>query len=373
LPATTRAPDELAAWLRLTETPGIGATTARQLLAAFGLPDQIFAQPFASLARLLPEKTVRALLSPPSDALRALVERTAAWADEPGNAVLTLADSAYPQTLLHLPDPPAMLYVKGRLDLLDAPALGIVGARNATVQGAQNAQAFAEAVSHAGLTVVSGLALGIDAAAHHGGLKGRGSTVAVIGTGADIVYPARNRELAHRIAGQGTLLSEFPLGSPAKTDHFPRRNRLIAGLSRGVLVVEAATQSGSLITARLAGEQGREVFAIPGSIHSPLSRGCHQLIRQGAKLVESAQDILEELRWDAPGAPKVAPTAPATSATPAADDPLLAALGHDPASLDALCARTGASADALSAQLLTLELDGLVERLPGNLFRRLTP
>jgi len=251
----------------------------------------------------------------------------------------------------------------------------VVGSRNATRQGELDAAAFAAELSAAGLTIVSGLALGIDAAAHRGGLAGAGRTVAVIGTGADRIYPSRNEPLAREIAGRGAVVSEFALGTPALAGNFPRRNRIIAGLARGTLVVEAALQSGSLITARLAAEAGREVFAIPGSIHSPQSRGCHALIRQGAKLVETALDLLEEL--EPVGAAGIAPGPSATAGSARAadvdvEDPVLRALGHDPVSLDALIARCGWPAHELSARLLTLELDGLVARLPGGLYQRIS-
>lgn len=263
--------------------------------------------------------------------------------------------------------------------------MGVVGARNATAQGLENARAFAQALSAANVTVVSGLALGIDAAAHEGALTGPGSTIAVVGTGLDMVYPARNRALAHRIAETGLIVSEYPLGMGARAENFPRRNRLIAGLARGLLVVEAAAQSGSLITARLAAEQGRDVFAIPGSIHSPLAKGCHLLIKQGAKLVETAADILDELGWSrapvpatrasratarAP-APASAPPQAARPAATAEETALLDALGFDPVDLDTLCQRTGQTAAPLSAQLLTLELEGRIERQPGGRFLRL--
>jgi DNA processing protein len=277
---------------------------------------------------------------------------------------LTLADTAYPKSLLEIPDPPLMLYAKGRIELLSANSIAVVGSRNATAQGISNAEKFSEVLSKAGFTIVSGMALGIDTAAHQGALRGSGSTVAVIGTGADIVYPARNHALAHMIAESGCILSEYALGTPALPANFPRRNRIISGLSKGVLVVEAAAQSGSLITARMAGEQGRDVFAIPGSIHSPLAKGCHLLIKQGAKLVESAQDILEEISCRKP-----APVPAAAQAVP--DSPILAAMGFDPVDLDTLAERCGFDIASLHAELLTLELDGMVETLPGGTVRRL--
>ncbi|RZU00590.1 DNA-processing protein DprA [Rivibacter subsaxonicus] len=367
--------NELAAWLRLIETPDIGLATARQLLAAFGSPEAVFDAPPALWARTVGESAARALAKPP-DQLGELVERTWDWlhADAPTapRHLLALGDAGYPKLLLETADPPLMLYAVGRVELLAAPAVAIVGSRNPTPQGTLDAREFGTALSSAGLCVISGLALGIDGAAHEGALDagaatGGGGTIAVMGTGVDRIYPKRHHALARRIASEGLLLSECALGAMPLAHHFPRRNRLIAGLSLGTLVVEAALQSGSLITARLAAEIGREVFAIPGSIHSPLSRGCHALIRQGAKLVETAQDVLDELRWQ-PGT--VAP-AGQTPSLAAPDDPLLAALGHDPLTLDALAGRTGIAPAELSARLLELELAGVVARLPGQRFQRL--
>jgi DNA processing protein len=360
--------EQLAHWIRLEQTPGVGTDTARRLLAAFGLPHQIFAADMAALCDVVPPRVAQALLAPPSDTLKALTERTLEWATQADNYILTLGDAEYPATLLDIPDPPPVLYAKGRLELLGTPSLGVVGSRNATAQGVSNAEKFSEALSRAGLTIVSGMALGIDTAAHQGGLRGAGSTVAVIGTGADIVYPARNRTLAHQIAADGCLLSEYALGTPALSANFPRRNRLISGLARGVLVVEAAAQSGSLITARMAGDQGRDVFAIPGSIHSPLSKGCHLLIKQGAKLVESAQDVLEELKFDSPAT--AAKTGKLHAESPP-DSRLLAALGYDPVHIDALASRCGIDIATVNVELLLLEMNGLVEILPGGMVRRL--
>lgn len=351
-------------WLWLEQTPGVGPETARKLLAAFGLPAQVLVASHAAVCQVVSDKIATALRRQPDDAWRRQAELSAAWCARPGNHLLTLADAAYPRALLEIPDPPILLYVKGRLALLEAPAVAVVGSRNATTQGIRNAEQFSETLSRAGLTVSSGLAAGIDAAAHQGALRGSGSTVAVIGTGADIVYPARNRDLAHLIAEGGCIVSEYPLGMPAVASNFPRRNRIISGLAKGVLVIEAAAQSGSLITARLAAEQGRDVFAIPGSIHSPLSKGCHQLIKQGAKLVESAQDILEELQYSPP--PAVAAPAQADNA-----DGLLAWLGYDPLHTDLLASRSGLDIASLNAQLLELELAGKIESLPGGLLRRL--
>jgi DNA processing protein len=360
------ADPELAAWIRLTLIPGIGGETQRQLLKACGGPEAVFAAPAATL-RGLPGGSLAGRLS--AHECAAEVEAALAWAAQPGNRLLTLADADYPQALLSAADPPVLLYAKGRIELLNRPAFAIVGSRNATKQGEANAAAFAAALAGAGLTVVSGLAAGIDAAAHRGAVDADASTVAVIGTGIDRIYPARNEGLAREIAEHGCILSEFPLGTPPIAANFPRRNRLIAGMARGCLVVEAAQRSGSLITARLAAEAGREVFAIPGSIHSPQSKGCHALIKQGAKLVEAAQDILEELRWEGVVNPAAIANMPAVKE--AETDPLLVALGGDPCDLDTLAARTGFAADALLARLLPLELDGRVAVLPGGRYQRL--
>ncbi len=356
------APDELADWLRLTLIPGLGGEGQRRLLATFGDPAAIFSASVGTLAKEVGVPLAERLLHHDTTAE---VGAALDWARQPGNHLLTLADAAYPQALLTTADPPALLYVKGRVELLNHPAVAIVGSRSATKQGEMNAEAFARTLGEAGLTIVSGLATGIDAAAHRGALETAASTIAVIGTGCDRIYPASNAQLAREIAEKGAILSEFPLGTPPMAANFPRRNRLIAGLSRGCLVVEAARQSGSLITARLAAEAGREVFAIPGSIHSPLSKGCHALIKQGAKLVESAEDILEELRWET----RVV-TAQAT-VQEGADDPILVALGGDVCDLDTLTARTGLAAESLMARLLALELEGRVATLPGGRYQRL--
>lgn len=363
--------DELAAWLRLALTPGVGDTAGRRLLAAFGLPHAIFEQDAQVLSQVVGTLAAAALRKEP-ESLDPLVEGTLAWlAQEPGQReVLTLGDPAYPAALLQIEDPPLLLYRMGRLAQPPQRALAMVGSRNPTPQGVQHARRFARSFAQAGVTVVSGLALGIDGAAHEGALEGAAAdaiaTIAVVGTGLDRVYPSRHLELAHRIAERGMILSEYPLGTPPLAHNFPRRNRLIAGLSQGTLVVEAALESGSLITARCAAEQGKEVFAIPGSIHAPQSRGCHALLRQGAKLVESAQDVLEDLRFVLPAAP-----APLNAEEPEGDNALLEALGHDPMGLDALIARTGIPAPLLQAQLLELELAGQVARLPGGLFQRI--
>ncbi len=385
--------DELAAWLRLLLTPGVGNQTARRLLALCGLPQHIFGQPAVWQGHVNAAQAA-ALLREPAD-LAALVQTTWQWLHGPageGTArrILTLADSAYPRALLATDDPPLLLHAMGMAEVLaqDQPfaalrCVAMVGSRTPTAQGLQHAHQFGRALREAGCCVVSGMALGIDAAAHEGALADAPAhtlaTVAVVGTGLDRVYPARHHALAQRIARQGLLLSEFPLGTPALAHHFPKRNRIIAGLAQGTLVVEAALKSGSLITARLAAEQGREVFAIPGSIHAPQVRGCHALIRQGATLVETVHDILQELppqeRPSAMPQPSTAPTTMApterTAVTDDAQDPLLCALGWDPMGLDALQARTGMDTATLQARLLEHELAGDVARLPGGRFQRL--
>ena len=351
----------LAAWLRLTLIPGIGGESQRKLLAAFGLPEAVFAAGRLAARSVIGDRADLLFDFDPSEA----VERTIEWANQPGQCILTLADEGYPKALLEIADPPSLLYVRGNPALLQKRSLAMVGSRNATPQGLQTAENFARTLAGKGLCIVSGLALGIDAAAHRGALAACGDTIAVIGTGADRIYPARNKELAQAIVKHGAVISEFPLATPAIAANFPRRNRIISGLSRGVLVVEAAPDSGSLITARLAGEQGREVFAIPGSIHSPVARGCHKLIKQGAKLVETASDVLEELGNFS------SPTLPTETTSPDDEHPLLAALGHDPCSLDDLVEYTGQSAEQLLPELLMLELSGQIAPLPGNRYQRL--
>jgi DNA processing protein len=362
--------DEFSAWLRLLETPGVGREAARALLSHFGSPEAAIGASTSARGAVVPAAIASALARVPA----AFGERLAAswqWLQggpEPRDAI-AIGDPRYPQALLESPDPPLLVYARGRFELLQSPSIAVVGSRNPTPQGRENAHAFATHLAGAGWTVVSGLALGIDGAAHEGALEGSGATIAVVGTGLDIDYPLRHRALTRKIAAAGLVVSEFAVGTPGLSANFPVRNRIIAGLSRGTLVVEAAVQSGSLITARLAAEAGREVFAIPGSIHSPQSRGCHALIKQGAKLVDSAADIVEEL-----GAPIASPS-PMTdrNVRPAAApsrDPVLEALGFDPIGIDALVARTGRSAAELSALLLELELRGHVARLPGQQFQR---
>lgn len=374
---------ELQAWLRLLLTPGVGNESARKLLAAFGSAQAIFGQSDAALLAIGSARLVEAIQTEPEE-LQDQLSSTLAWlAAGENRCVVNLGEADYPAALLNITDPPLLLFMLGSLvpkadagvtlDTLNC--LAMVGSRNPTPQGEINARQFAQSLSAAGWCVVSGMALGVDGAAHDGALMGGGHTVAVVGTGLDRVYPKKHLGLAHRIAERGLIVSEFPLGTPPLTANFPRRNRLISGLSHGTLVIEAALQSGSLITARLAAEQGKEVFAIPGSIHSPQARGCHLLIKQGAKLVESAQDVLEELQLPLSSATAEASTVDAMTPTETQEDkaenPLLAALGFDATSLDALQARTGWPTAQLQAQLLALELNGEVTRLPGGLFVRM--
>ncbi|WP_066456618.1 DNA-processing protein DprA [Castellaniella caeni] len=418
MPLTIAEP-ELRAWIRLSLEPDLDAAQARQLLSALGLPQDIYAAPVGQLARLLGAPLAAQLRQETPEPLQAQIEQALDWLRAPTHTLLTLADPLYPPALLQLGDPPLVLYAHGCLDVLSRPKIAIVGARHANHEGERNAFEFAQYLAGHGWCVISGLASGIDGAAHAGALQAGpsgGGTLAVLGTGIDRVYPAAHRPLAHRIAEHGLMLSEFPLGAQGLPFHFPKRNRLVAALSQGVLVVQAAPQSGSLITARLAGELGREVFAIPGSIHSPLSRGCHRLIRQGAKLVESGQDILEELaqgRLDGLFTPPAASTtkpcpdaeqvAPAVSPMPAAptsthapapvapDGPaasragladtdeaqvqddsqvLLQALHEGPASADDLHLRLGWPMAHLMAELTLLEIDGHILRQADGCFTR---
>jgi DNA processing protein len=366
--------EELAAWLRLLETDGVGRLGARRLLSRFGSPQEVFRATEREWRLAVGDTLAGALARAPAG-FEALLDRTRRWlAEDRRRAVLTLGDPAYPIRLLELADPPLLLYAIGVLDWLHVPALAIVGSRHPTPQGLEHAERFAREISNEGWAIVSGLASGVDGAAHRGALEGRCGTVAVVGTGLDQVYPKRHAALAERIAERGVLLSEYPLGAPPLAHHFPQRNRLIAGLGAGTLVVEAALKSGSLITARLAAECGREVFAVPGPIHNPMVRGCHALIKQGAKLVESCEDILDELRPDRVaqailhGVGDETP-APAADSAPA-ESPLLQALGYEPTPLDLLVHRTGLSPAELSVALLDLELAGTVQRLPGQIFQR---
>jgi DNA processing protein len=351
----------LEAWARIAVAQ-VPTAAITPLLRHFDGAEALLRASRSSIAAETSPEIADRLLAPHEGALLDGVRR---WLQDPGHELLAWDDDDFPKPLLDSGAAPPVLFFMGRREILRRPAVAIVGSRHATAQGCANARAFGEALSRAGLAIVSGLALGIDAAAHEGALRGPGSTIACIGTGPDRVYPARHRELAHVIALSGAIVSEFPPGTPPLRQNFPRRNRLISGLARGVLVVEASLQSGSLITARLAGEQGREVFAIPGSIHSPLSKGCHKLIREGAKLVETAQDVLDELR--VPGLATM-PAAPAQEDGPR--DALIQALGGDPCDLDALIARTRIGPEALTAALVELELEGQVAALPGGKWQR---
>jgi DNA processing protein len=312
------------------------------------------------------------LSAPPSGDTRALIDATLRWRERPGHRVLALGEPGYPELLANIPDPPLLLYIKGRVELLAAPMLAMVGSRNASVQGRTNALAFAEALSGAGLCIVSGLALGIDAAAHEGALRGSGSTVAVVGTGPDLVYPARNRALCERIGVEGCIVSEYAIGTPPLPGNFPKRNRIISGLAAGVLVVEAASQSGSLITARQAAEQGRDVFAIPGSIHASLAKGCHILIREGAKLVDTAADVLEAMAWSplVRRLPAAATGAATVAAIPDGSAALLAALGHPPVEPDNFLAKLDIHPPIFISPMLARALAGLLERRPGGRVQR---
>lgn len=374
---------ELKAWLRLTLSPGVGNDSARKLLAAFGSAEAVFEQSAAALRQLGSDKLVRAITTEPPQ-LAELLQATLDWlASSADRAVAPIGSALYPTPLLNIEDPPLVLYMMGsQLNRTQAAAhsitlnLAIVGSRNPTPQGEANARQFAKAFAEQGVCIVSGLALGVDGAAHDGALLGAPdgccATIAVVGTGLDRVYPKKHLALAHRIAANGLIISEFPMGTPPINANFPKRNRIISGLSAGTLVVEAALKSGSLITARLASEQGKDVFAIPGSIHSPQSRGCHYLIKQGAKLVETAQDVMEELKIPLSHIFHTDSLRDDDEEAPEGDSSFLSALGFDIVSLDALQARTGLPTPELQARLLELELDGFVTRLPGGLFQRLS-
>ena len=367
----TNAGAEPEAWLALDLIVGLGGEGLRRLLAEFGSPASVLAQSPSSLARVVSAKAADAVAAGPA---MEQLEAAKKWLEGEANHLLTLADADYPAPLLEISDPPPILYLKGNRALLASHGVAVVGSRNATPVGLQNAEAFSRALSTAGLTIISGMALGIDGAAHRGGLDGGASSIAVVGTGLDLVYPARNKALARELAEKGLIISEFSLGTPALAQNFPRRNRIISGLSRGVLVVEAALASGSLITARQAAEQGREVFAIPGTIHSPFSKGCHQLIKQGAKLVDDANDILVELQWrnTVARAAKAADVEGDLDDENDADlDPLLAAMGYDPASIDVLMERVDLPADQVMLRITELEIEGVITSLPGGKYQRM--
>lgn len=353
--------DSLRAWITLSLIRGVGSEAARTLLKVFGSPESVLSASHVQLSQHVSPQIASNICS---GVLTSDVDKVSNWLSVSGNHVVTLADTTYPQSLLNIPVPPILLYVKGRLELLNSVSFAVIGSRNATPQGLRNAESFSTSLGNSGLCIVSGLAHGIDAAAHCGGLTSSSSTIAVIGTGLDRVYPAANRELAYQIADSGCIISEFPLGTPPLASNFPRRNRLISGLSLGCLVVEASIKSGSLITARLATEQGREVFAIPGSIHSPQSKGCHSLIKQGAKLVESVADIFEDL----PGSWSASKPAALSHSV---DSPILDFLSDVPMDIESLSFLSGLTVSELSAMLLSLELSGQVSCLPGGLYQRL--
>lgn len=372
----------IESWLELCLVKGVGDESIRRLLVAFGSPAAILSASEMALERVV-RKSIGKHIKRGAEPAR--ISAALNWLKDPANSIVTLAESDYPAQLLNIQDPPPLLYFKGNRDLLTKPALAIVGSRNATPQGLSNAEAFAESASNAGFCIISGMALGIDAAAHAGGLRGSAASMAVVGTGLDIVYPAKNHQLAHKLAKNGALISELPLGTPAIGRNFPRRNRIISGMSQGCLVVEAALRSGSLITAKQALEQGREVMAIPGSIHSPLSKGCHLLIKEGAKLVENIQDILDELNYPAShrrqkkndireniaGKTMQAQIQQFSAVFPSDEgERLLECLGHDVIDIDTLCVRSGLTVESVSAMLLTLELNGYVSCLPGNCYQR---
>ncbi len=357
----------LACWLALHRTPGVGPKTFARLLTQFDNLEQLFTAP--KQAEGISERTRSALLNPNWE----LVEQDLAWFSEPSRHIITLDDSRYPPLLKQISDPPSILFVQGNVELLSEWQVALVGSRNPSASGRDTAYEFSRYMAQGGLTITSGLAMGIDAAAHQGALAAQGKTVAVIGTGLDRVYPAKHRDLACDIALEGTVVSEFALGTAPRAENFPRRNRIISGLSLGTLVVEAAVRSGSLITARMALEQGREVFAIPGSIHNPLARGCHQLIREGAKLVEKADDILEELGALAGFQHDAMPIEEQEELAQDEDGDyqiLFEHLGYDPIQIDSLIERCGLTADIVSSMLLLLELQGKVESLAGGRYVR---
>jgi DNA processing protein len=352
-------------WLSLSQIEGLGCQTFCQLLKTFGSPSEIYRKKFKELRAVVSEKIA---LEIGQGVDQTGLQDTLTWLAQANNHLVTLADADYPKALLEIADPPPLLYAKGNLALLNKLSIAIVGSRNASVQGEKNAEAFAQGLAEHGLCIVSGLALGIDGAAHRGALKAKGDTIAVVGTGLDMVYPAQHRDLAHQIASSGLIISEFPLGTLSKPQNFPRRNRLISGLSLGCLVVEANLKSGSQITARLSAEQGREVFAIPGSIHSPLAKGCHQLIKQGAKLVDSLQDIVEELNLSkAVSAPLAAENSPPNQD----QQKLLDAMAYEPISIESLVQLTGLTVSTLSSMLTLLELEGRITGLAGGQYQQI--
>ena len=384
--------EELESWIRLWRVPGIGTKKYQLLLENFGNPTNVFASNSSELTQAgISSKDANAIIDhkETNDSSQADL----AWlATSDHHHIITIHCETYPQRLKQISDPPAVLYVHGNLSILNDPQIGIVGSRNPTQSGQNNAYEFAKHLAHTGLCVTSGLAMGVDGAAHQGVLDGNGPTIAVIATGIDRVYPAKHRDLAHKIVNNGAIISEFPLGTHPDSRHFPRRNRIISAMSYGVLVVEAALKSGSLITARLAMEQNREVFAIPGSIHNPLAKGCHQLIRQGAKLVETAEDILEEMAnvidlkdhqstsLDSEDSSKSSQSmnlekANEVSVSGSHLDPeqqdLLDKMGYDPIGIDQLVMTTTYDAAEIAAMLLMLELQNVVSANGGGTYTRI--
>ena len=371
-----QVPQDCVYWLRMHEIQGLGRQTTYQLLKAFGSAEAIFAASHANLRKVVSDDIANQIKAETvSDQIKITLE----WLAEPNNHLITLADEDYPRLLLETSDPPPILFAKGQLSCLQQPSIAIVGSRNPTAQGEKNAHEFAMLLAEFGFTIVSGLAIGIDAAAHRGALASNGKTIAVVGTGLDIVYPAKHRELAHEIIKQGLLISEFSLGTPSLPQNFVQRNRVISGLSMGCLVVEASLQSGSLITAKFATEQDRDVFAIPGSIHSPQSKGCHQLIKQGAKLVDAVQDIVHELKSEhfvsLAAIPLKKNFIPAKNTSPEeiphADKALLDLMSFEPVTVEYLLQHSGLTSDTLSSILISLELDNKIASMPGGRYQRI--
>ncbi len=355
-------------WCALLRTPGVGSKTFLRLIEASGDPEAIFQSSYQSLKSLrLHERSIAYIRAPDWQQ----IDEDLKWAEQAENTILTLRDKQYPTLLSNISDPPPVLFVKGTVALLSQPQVAIVGSRNPSESGLQTASEFAYCLSHSDLIITSGMALGIDAASHQGCLRANGATIAVMGTGLDRVYPASHQTLAHSIVAQGALVSEFPLGTPAKAGHFPKRNRIISGLSMGLLVVEAAMQSGSLISARSALEQGREVFAIPGSIHNPLARGCNALIKEGAKLVETSDDILQEIghfmgifktqHHLKEERPELEPT----------QEKLLNCIDYAPTSIDTLVEKMSINVEVISSLLLILELQGYISSVAGGCYIRI--
>lgn len=376
----TNQMDDWRAWMILLRTPGLGPGGMRERLAAAGGDIHAVLASLRQASNRLEPAAAAWLARPDECQLAADMD----WLAQDNHRLLCCIDDDFPPQLENIPQPPAVLFVDGRVDLLLYPQIAMVGSRGASTAGLAHARAFAHTLGQAGFAITSGLADGIDGAAHRAALEADVPTLAVIGTGPDLAYPRKHRELSRRIAARGALISEFPPGTAARADHFPRRNRIIAGLSLGTLVVEAGLRSGSLITARLAAEQGREVFALPGSIHNPLARGCHRLIREGARLVEEAGEIVETLapaarllgvelaaRLQQNDSEEVASADQGVTKDEPGNARLLRELGHEPATLDELVQRTGCSASALSSMLLMLELSARVEALPGNRYQRL--